>query len=63
MFYKYNKIILGLYLLYHTYELIPYGDELFGDNMLFDVSDGPTYNIFPNALNYIDPTTFLYIML
>lgn len=45
------RIIFGLYLCYHFYELIPYSEELFGSKMPFNPKLSPTYGIFPNILN------------
>lgn len=54
MQFRIARFILGLYLLEHFIELIPYADELFGKKMLFDPSLGPTSHIFPSIFNLID---------
>jgi hypothetical protein len=44
----------------HFIDLIPYADELFGNDMPYDPTLGPTYYIFPNILtfiNYVDILT------
>lgn len=53
------RFIFGLYLTWHFISLIPYADELFGNQMPFDPKLGPTYHIFPNLLNVMDARLFI----
>jgi hypothetical protein len=50
--------IFGIYLLFHFYQLIPYAEELFGNEMPYNPSLSPL-SATPNILNYIDATYFL----
>jgi hypothetical protein len=53
------RIVLGIYLLIHFVEIIPYAEEIFGTNMPYDHTLIPTYDIFPNILNYVNATVFV----
>ena len=44
------KFILATYLIHHFIGILPYADELLGDNILYDPKLGPTYDMFPNIL-------------
>lgn len=57
------RILFGLYLTIHFYNLIPYANELFSNNGLIDdPSLNPTYHIIPNILSVIEPRTFVQIL-
>lgn len=60
--FKIFRIIFGLYLIWHFANLIPWANELFGTNMPYDPTLGPTYNSFPNLLNHVDATWFLNVL-
>lgn len=53
------RILLGLYLIYHFADLVPYAEELFGTQMPYDPKISPVYGIFPNILNYVNATYFI----
>jgi len=57
--FKYFRIIFAIYLTVHFITLFPYAEELFGNDMPYDYTLSPTYNIFPNILNYINATIFI----
>jgi hypothetical protein len=54
------RILFGLYLTWHFASLISWSQEIFGLNGLInDTSLNPTYGIFPNILNHIEPILFV----
>lgn len=57
------RIILGLYLLYHFIPLVPYAEELFGNDMPYDYTESPLYGIFPNILDYVNATYFIFYLI
>lgn len=57
--FKVTRFILSVYLLFHFISLIPRAEELFGDKMPYDSKLGPTYDMFPNILNHVNPTVFI----
>ncbi len=57
---KQFRCLFGVYLTLHFVELIPYATELFGPTgMIDDPALNPTYEIFPNILNVVNPTIFM----
>lgn len=56
------RILLGLYLVWHFIQIIPYAEELFGTDMPFDPTLSPIYGIFPNALNHVSATGFIIFL-
>ncbi|UJR20386.1 hypothetical protein I4U23_023517 [Adineta vaga] len=49
------EFFFGLYLTIHFAQLVPHATELFGrDGMIADPQWSPTYEYFPNILNWID---------
>lgn len=57
------RILLGLYLVIHFAELVPYAEELFGSQMPYDPTISPVYGKFPNLLNHVNATAFLVFAL
>ena len=53
------RILLGVYLIFHFAQLVPYAEELFGNEMPYDPKLSPVYGIFPNILDYVNATYFL----
>ena len=53
------RIILGLYLFIHFLQIIPYAEEVFGNDMPYDYKLLPTYGVFPNILEYVNATIFV----
>jgi hypothetical protein len=53
------RILLGLYLILHFIQLVPYAEELFGNDMPYDPTLSPVYGLFPNILNHVNATAFL----
>lgn len=56
------RIILGIYLTFHFAQLVPYAEELFGNNMPFDPTLSPLYGLFPNILEHVNATYFLIFL-
>jgi hypothetical protein len=56
------RIILGIYLIFHFVQIIPYTEELFGQNMPYDYKLSPLYGIVPNILEYINATYFVIFL-
>ena len=57
------RIILGVYLTFHFLDLLPYAEELFGNQMPYDHTLSPLYGVFPNILNYnINATIFVGVL-
>jgi len=56
------RILVGLYLIFHFINIVPYAEELFGYDMMFDPHISPIYGFFPNILDYINATFFIYIL-
>lgn len=56
------RIILGLYLTIHFIQLVPYAEELFGNEMPYDPKLSPVYGIFPNVLEHVNATYFLIFL-
>jgi hypothetical protein len=55
--YSYFRVALGVYLLAHFAQLLPWGKELFSNQgMLGEASVSPFYPLFPNILFVIDST-------
>jgi hypothetical protein len=62
-YYQVVGITVCSYLLYHYISLLPYACELFGDDMLYDKKLAPTFDIFPNILNYLDAELVVWIII
>ena len=60
--FKYFRVIFGIYLFWHFSNLIPYAEELFGNDMPFDPKLSPVYGLFPNILNYVNATYFIIFL-
>jgi hypothetical protein len=62
--YSYFRVALGVYLLTHFGQLLPWGKELFSDQgMLGDASISPLYPLFPNILFIADSSTAVAALL
>ncbi len=59
MKFTYFRVIFGIYLTWHFAELIPYAQELFGDQMPYSPNLSPTYDIFPSILNFMNAQLFV----
>lgn len=59
------RIILGIYLFLHFLYILPFGQDLFGnEGMLSEASMNLTWRLFPfNILNWLDNTHFIRLML
>jgi len=55
----YFRSSFGLFLMWHFEGLVVYGEELFGKEMPYDPSLGPTHRIFPGPFEYVAPPAFL----
>jgi len=53
------RIVIGLYLYFHFLQLVPYAEELFGNDMPYDPKLSPVYGILPNILDYVNATLFV----
>lgn len=58
------RIFLGIYLTFHFLSLISYAEELFGNQMPYDVTISPVYGILPNILDYsyVSATNFVLFL-
>jgi len=56
------RITLGVYLFFHFLQLIPYAEELFGNQMPYDYKLSPVYGVLPNILDYINATYFVIFL-
>lgn len=56
------RILLGLYLSFHFTQLVPYAEELFGNEMPYDHKLSPLFGFFPNILDYVNATFFLIFL-
>ena len=51
--------IFGAYILWHLLDVLPYVDELFGDDMPYDYKLSPIYGILPNIVDDITSAYFI----
>lgn len=57
-----SRIVLGIYLIFHFAQIIPYAEELFGNDMPFYYKLSPIYGILPNVLDIVNATYFVIFL-
>jgi hypothetical protein len=63
-YYRFFRVVFGLYLFAHFAYLVPWGTELFSnEGALRQAGDSPLTHLFPNVLAVCDPPAFVIAML